>query len=505
MNIIFEGGDPHQFGSDALIVPVVQQDKGIALDTIVDDEFRSQVASLAEDARFVGKKGTTFTVPSLGRLAAKRLILAGVGPIDELSAEAIRRAWGSAITAARAAGAKRVTSTVPPSTERVDLTASVEAAVEAAEMATYQFTDHYGTVKKSKPRNDIESFAFIGSADLAELMDGGIETGVAVGAGVNLARDLSNQPASVLTPIEMARLATDVAQNSGLEIRVFDEEGLQDLSAEAMLTVGRGSKNPPRLIHLTWRPDDADESTPQIGIIGKCITFDTGGYSIKPTDGMVDMKGDMAGGAAVLGAMSAIRTLGIPVVVHCVICAAENMISGDAFRPGDVITGMNGVTMEILSTDAEGRLVLADGLVYMARQGVRDMVDLATLTGAKVVALGSQTVAMFSNDDSLARRLLCAADSAGEPMWRLPLSEHLESQIEGEVADIKNTGGRAGGAITAALFLQHFCEGVPWAHLDIAGSNRSTKATAYTPKGATGIGVRTLLEYLESVSSDGKD
>ncbi len=503
MNIIVETGDPYVIGSEALIVPVFQQDKGIELDPIVDDEFRLQVASLAEDSRFVGKRGTTLIIPSLGRIAAKRLILAGVGESGELSAESIRRAWGAATTAARSAGAKRVTSVYPPASETLDLTASVAAAASSATMATYRFTEHFGSVKVASPRNDVESLAFAGSADLAAMVGRGIETGVAVGAGVNLARDLSNQPASVLTPVEMARIAKKVAEDSGLEIRVFDEEGLEALSAEAMLTVGRGSKNPPRMIHLIWRPDEADDSTPQIGIVGKCITFDTGGYSIKPTDGMVDMKGDMAGGAAVLGVMSAIRALDVPVIVHCVICAAENMISGDAFRPGDVITGMNGVTMEVLSTDAEGRLVLADGLVYTARQGVREMIDVATLTGAKVVALGSQTVALFSNDDSLANRLLNAADAAGEPMWRLPLSEHLESQIEGEVADIKNTGGRAGGAITAALFLQHFCEGVPWAHLDIAGSNRSNKATAYTPKGATGVGVRTLLEYLESANSDG--
>jgi leucyl aminopeptidase len=210
---------------------------------------------------------------------------------------------------------------------------------------------------------------------------------------------------------------------------------------------------------------------------------------------MLEMKGDMAGGAAVLGAMSALRALGCPNVVHGVICAAENMISGDAFRPGDILTAMNGVTMEILSTDAEGRLVLADGLVYTARQGVQEMVDLATLTGAIVVALGDGTAGLFCNNDELFGRLQEAADEAGERVWRMPLTEELKDQIKGEIGDIKNTGGRAGGAITAALFLQHFSEGLPWAHLDIAGCNRTGKGSAYTPKGATGWGVRTLLEY----------
>jgi leucyl aminopeptidase len=193
--------------------------------------------------------------------------------------------------------------------------------------------------------------------------------------------------------------------------------------------------------------------------------------------------------------MSALRPLGVRHVVHGVICAAENMISGEAFRPGDVLTAMNGVTIEILSTDAEGRLVLADGLVYTARQGAQELIDLATLTGAKVVALGDETVGLFSNDDALAGRLLAAAAESGELIWRLPLTEEMNDQIKGEVGDIKNTGGRAGGAITAALFIQHFAEGLPWAHLDIAGSNRTTKNRPYTPKGATGVGVRTLLEY----------
>jgi leucyl aminopeptidase len=212
---------------------------------------------------------------------------------------------------------------------------------------------------------------------------------------------------------------------------------------------------------------------------------------------MLDMKTDMAGGAAVLGVMSALRAIGCNHVVHGVICAAENMISGDAFRPGDILTALNGVTIEILSTDAEGRLVLADGLVYTARQGAQELIDLATLTGAAVVALGEGTTALFSNNDELAGKLESAAAEAGERFWRMPLTDALEDNIRGEVGDIKNSGGRQGGAITAALFLQHFSEGLPWAHLDIAGSARATKGSPYTPKGATGVGVRTLLEYVK--------
>jgi leucyl aminopeptidase len=294
----------------------------------------------------------------------------------------------------------------------------------------------------------------------------------------------------------MAEHAQRVADENGLEIKIIEPAEMHELGMGAITAVGRGSVNEPRMIHLIYRPDAAVDSGRSIGIVGKCITFDTGGYSIKPYEGMLEMKGDMAGGAAVLGAMSALRASGCPHIVHGVICAAENMISGEAFRPGDILTAMNGVTMEILSTDAEGRLVLADGLVYTARQGVAEMVDLATLTGAIVVALGEGTAGLFCNDDDLAARLESAANEAGERVWRMPLTEELKDQIKGDIGDIKNTGGRQGGAITAALFLQHFSEGLPWAHLDIAGCNRTGKPSAYTPKGATGWGVRTLLEYV---------
>jgi leucyl aminopeptidase len=279
-----------------------------------------------------------------------------------------------------------------------------------------------------------------------------------------------------------------VAQASGLEIEVLGPPQLAEIGAAATLAVGGGSVNTPRLIRLRYQPAAPPTGSQVVGLVGKAITFDTGGYSIKPYEGMLEMKGDMSGGAAVLGAMSALRDLECATPVEASICAAENMISGTAFRPGDVIRGMNGVTMEVLSTDAEGRLVLADGAT--------ELIDLATLTGAAIVALGNGTTALFATDDTLANALLASAERTGERMWRMPLIDELECKIEGDVADIKNTGGRAGGAITAALFLKHFSEGLPWAHLDIAGPARQEKASAIGPKGATGVGVQTLLRYL---------
>ncbi|MEA2511947.1 MAG: leucyl aminopeptidase, partial [Thermomicrobiales bacterium] len=435
-------------------------------------------------------------VPTLGQLPARRVVLAGVGPTGKLNAEAIRRAWGAAATSARDAGAARIVSALPPADDVINADRALAAAVEGARLATYRFTRYYGQARKDDPApRAITSLTFAGDGLDVATGQSAIARGEAAAAAVELARDLSNEPASVLNPEGFAEHARRVAKEHGLEITVIGPAEMERLGMGAISVVGRGSANEPRLIHLVYRPEGATESTRQLGYVGKAITFDTGGYSIKPYEGMLEMKGDMAGGAAVLGAMSALRPLGVRHVVHGVICAAENMISGEAFRPGDILTAMNGVTIEILSTDAEGRLVLADGLVYAARQGAQELIDLATLTGAKVVALGDETVALFSNDDALAGRLLAAAGEAGERMWRMPLTEEMKDQIKGEVGDIKNTGGRAGGAITAALFIEHFAEGLPWAHLDIAGSNRANKSRPYTPKGATGVGVRTLLEY----------
>jgi leucyl aminopeptidase len=501
VQVRFESVDPFNIASDALILPVIQQDQGLDLPNGIQADLAASIKDLAADARFEGEAGSTLVAPTLGRMPARRIVLAGLGRAETLSAEPVRKAWGAAATASHRAGARRLVSMLPPPGEKLVRRDAIEAAASAVEMATYRYEVYHGSVRQPKQKPGVGEVVFAAVDGDRQAIEAGIARGTAIAGGVTLARDLNNQPASDLTPIRMAEIATETASNTDLGITVYEESGLQDLGANAILTVGRASSNPPRLIHLVYRPDGAGPETPSIGIVGKCITFDTGGYSIKTTDGMVDMKGDMAGGAAVLGAMTALRALDVPVVVHGVICAAENMISSNAFRPGDVITGMNGVTMEIISTDAEGRLVLADGLVYTARQGVREMVDLATLTGAKMIALGSETVALFANDDALATRILEAASSAAEPIWRLPLSGHLESQIEGEIADIKNSGGRMGGAITAALFLQHFAEGLPWAHLDIAGANRASKASAYTPKGSTGVGVRTLLNYLQQAHS----
>jgi leucyl aminopeptidase len=497
MDISLTSQDALAFECDLLIVPVGKDD-GLAWSesaSAVNSALEGNLAAVADIEQFNGKLESTLIVPTFGRLPAARVMLMGIGKIEEITRASFARAVGAALKEARARGASTIALSLPEGLPGISPADALATAALAAQMALYRFDAYRGTASKEDRNKEIASLAFV-APEVDEAAGGAaLERAAAIAHGVNLARDLGNEPGKELTPAAFADKAVEVAQAAGLEVEILGPEELAALGAEAMLAVGGGSAHPPRLIRLTYSPVGADDSR-VIGLVGKAITFDTGGYSIKPYEGMLDMKSDMSGGAAVLGAMSALRALGCPYKVIGTICAAENMISGEAFRPGDVIRGMNGVTFEITSTDAEGRLVLADGLVDTARRGATEMIDLATLTGAAVVALGNGTSALFATDDAMADNLLSASESVGERMWRMPLIDDLESKIKGEIADLKNTGGRPGGAITAALFLRHFREGLPWVHLDIAGAARQERASSLGPKGATGVGVLTLLEYL---------
>ncbi len=488
---------------DALILPIARSADGPiwpAVMSVLTPSLFAELIKLAKDAHFGGKIATTLTVPTLGLLPAKRLILTGIGETENLKPNALVRAAGAAVRAAWDAGATDVACALPSADWGIVPSEALKLFAIGATLAGYRFDDYRGfAAPEVTTRRNVDTVQFVSTELSNEQAKTALRRGNAIARGVGIARDLANEPASTLTPEAFAQRAQTIAAENGLEIEILDLDALAGIGAAATLAVGSGSVNGPRLIRLSYQPEGKQADGRVVGLVGKAITFDTGGYSIKPYEGMLTMKVDMAGGAAVLGAMSALRELDCAVAVEATICAAENMISGTAFRPGDVLKGMNGVTMEVLSTDAEGRLVLADGLVDTARRGATELIDLATLTGAAVVALGDGTTALFANDDGLADRLLVSAAETGERMWRLPLIDELEPRIEGEVADIKNTGGRAGGAITAALFLRHFSEGLPWAHLDIAGSARQEEATSLGPKGATGVGVRTLLHHLTGV------
>ncbi|MFM9105373.1 MAG: leucyl aminopeptidase [Chloroflexota bacterium] len=475
---------------DALIVPVAAGDADLAasLPAALPQALREAVASLARDAAFTARPGSALVAPTLGQAPAARIVLAGIGAADApAAADRIARGFGAAARAARDAGARSVALSLDGAAA-----AHAASAVAGVEMGCYEYRTFHGTGRKNgDAAKRIGRVAVAGAA----VPDGAVERGRAVASAVNYARDLVNEPAASLTPEAFAGRAREVATASGLDIEVLDVAALEAAGANAIIGVGKGSAHPPCMIRMRYRPATARDGR-VVGLVGKCITFDTGGYSIKTHDGMLEMKGDMAGGAAVLAVMTVLGKLGCPVAVDATICAAENMISGTAFRPSDILTAMNGITIEIISTDAEGRLVLADGLVDAARRGATELIDLATLTGAIIVALGDGATGLFSSSDPLADNLLAASGGVGERMWRMPLFEELEDKIKGDVGDIRNSGGRYGGAITAALFLQRFREGLPWAHLDIAGSARFERANALGPKGGSGVGVRTLLSYL---------
>ncbi len=445
----------------------------------------AMVERYAEERLFSNGGGGQVEIPLPTAYKATVLILVGAADGD---AEQTRREFGAAARRARSIGSGRLGIVADPLDTR-----SLGAAVEGALLGGWVFRRRLGSLRSERVAPSA-TVSVLSSSELAEAESRAIARAKLVAGATGRARDLVSEPANVITPHTFAEEAERVAAGAGLEIEVLGVEALERLGAGAILGVGQGSAVPPCMIHLVYRPEGEPDGDP-VGLVGKCITFDTGGYTIKTGDGMVTMKSDMAGGAAVLAAMSALREAGCRREVHGVICAAENMISGQAFRPGDVLAAMNGVTIEIVSTDAEGRLVLADGLVYAARQGVSEMIDLATLTGAANVALGGAT-ALFASDDPLAERVLVAAGEAGERTWRLPIYDDFGKRLEGEVADLRNSAGRPGGAIVAARFLQFFTEGVPWVHLDIAGSARASETRGYTAKGATGAGVRTLLAYL---------
>jgi leucyl aminopeptidase len=329
-------------------------------------------------------------------------------------------------------------------------------------------------------------------------VEAGVRRGEQIAAGVNLARDLSNEPPNVLSPVAMARRAQTMAAESGLQCTILGEDAMRALNMNILLAVSRGSANEAQLVVLEHAPAGHEDAAPLV-LVGKGITFDTGGISIKPSERMEEMKHDMSGAAAVIGAMQAIALLGVPRRVIGVAACVENMPDGNAFRPGDILTGMTGKSTEILSTDAEGRLILADALAYVARFNPKGVVDLATLTGAIGIALGQQAAGLFSNNDTLQTALMAAANESGERLWPMPMWDEYMEAIKGDMAEVKNSGGRAGGVSTSAKFIEHFIEGYAWAHLDIANvAWNTTEREALNPKGATGYGVRLLVDLAEA-------
>ncbi len=483
---------------EALVAWVAEGDRKVS----GPDEGRLKVTldALLASEGFKGKKGATLVFHTAGRFAPRRVILAGLGSRARYDLEAIRQASAAAAAAAAAATATTVTYTAPPSPPAVR-EGDGEAARAVGEgflLGTYRLRKYFTGEERQSSASLRSGEILVSRADLAGAKRGA-RSASDVCSVTNLTRDLVNEPAGSLTPVIMAGYARALARGAGLECTIHDEKDLDRLGMGAFLAVSRGSHQPPRMIHLVYRP----RGTPQrkIALVGKGLTFDSGGLSLKTATGMETMKLDKGGASAVLGVMLGLAAAKPPVEVHGLMGMTENMPGGAAVKPGDVVKTCMGKTVEILNTDAEGRLVLADVLGYARGLGVEEIIDLATLTGACTIALGPLASGLFTEDDELAAALTAAAERAGEKLWRLPMYEESRDQLRSEIADIKNTADRYGGASSAALFLREFAAGgrVRWAHLDIAGpAFMEGDRHPYMRRGATGVGVRTLMAYLTS-------
>ncbi len=453
-----------------------------------------QIARLLEADDWNGNPKQTLLLYTRGAIPARRVLLVGLGEQDSVHADRLREFAAVAAQRAREARIERYMLAVP-SLGGVETRAAGQALAEGSLMALYRY-QKYKTGLKDEDKREIDQLTIVTSR-VDEALTSGVTTGEAVARGVMLARDLANAPGNELTPTVMGETAQQIGREFGMPVTVLGPNELREQGFGGILAVAQGSQQEPRFIIIEHGMEHTDG--PTICLVGKGITFDSGGISIKPGTGMEDMKMDMGGAAAVLGAMRVVGELKLPLHVVGLISSAENMPSASAYKPGDIVTTLSGKTIEVINTDAEGRVVLADALHYASRFQPNAVIDLATLTGAIMVALGPHATGMMSNDDDLAARLQRAGDASSERVWRLPLWDQYKDMVKSDIADVKNSAGRPGGAITAAAFLSAFVDDYPWAHLDIAGTAWvDHQSKAYTPKGATGGAVRLLIETLQS-------
>lgn len=462
------------------------------------------VRSVLEAEELKGKEGEAVYLhlpAGSGGLKAKRLLLVGVGERADYGRAQVSQFAGLAARALRTRNVKQVG--LVPRPEGLGASLAARTAVEGAILGLFE-PDKYRTVEKEE-RAVERLTVIIDGADESEL-SGGAEQGRVVGESVNFTRDLANEPGAYMTPTIMAERAQEIANKFGLEIDVLDQPRLEQEGMGAFLSVARGSDQPPKMMVLKYMPDgksSVEDGEDYLALVGKGITFDTGGISIKPSENMELMKYDMTGGATVLGVMRAIAQLKPPIPVLGVVPATENMPSGKATKPGDVVRAMSGKTIEVINTDAEGRLILADAVSYAKKLGATRVIDMATLTGAVSVALGDVNTGILGTDQSLIDEVIESGREVGEKFWQLPLDKEYTKQIKSDIADIKNVGGRKAGTITAAAFIKEFAEGISWAHLDIAGTAWGDEAKPFRAKGPTGVAVRTLLNFIERASRDG--
>jgi len=454
-----------------------------------DPAVQSAAAGLLASGEVTGKAFETNLLHKPPGLQAKRLLLVSGGSAKKFSSYDLRRIAGTAVRTLKTRAMRSFAFVAPlgiPAEE------AVRAIVEGACVGNFE-PDYYRSDRKDQKIDDLT--IVVAAGDEVRLSKAAEESQI-VGESQNFTRDLVNEPSNRMTPTILGERAKKMSTEVGLKCEVYGADKIKELKMGAFWSVAQGSDEPPALIVMKYEPASAPEK-PVLGLVGKGITFDTGGISIKPADGMEKMKSDMAGGATMIGAMRAIALLKPKVKVIGIVCATENMPSGKAQKPGDVQVAMSGKTIEIINTDAEGRLVLADGLYYARQLGCTHLVDAATLTGAVVVALGHHIAGVFTNDDLLYERFRSANAKAGEKMWRMPLDDEYKEQIRSSIADIVNSGGRWGGAITAAMFLKEFAEETPWIHLDIAGTAWLDEQKPWIAKGPSGIALRSVVEFVK--------
>ncbi len=497
MNITVRQDEIQKTPNEAIVVNLFQGARPGGATAAVDAELGGLIGRVVDSGDFTGAKNRTLMLyPEAGRLPARRVLLVGLGPQKKFDLETARQVAGTAARRLQNLGVEKAATVLHGAgAGGLEAEAAAQAVAEASVLACYRFDEYKSKAEEATRLRQLTVVEFDGRR-LAAIRRG-VRMGRWIAEGTCLARDLVNHPGNTATPAFLARRARSLARrHDGLRCRVLDEAAMRKEGMGALLGVSAGSAEPAKLILLEHglSPRRRTGRKKPLVFVGKGVTFDSGGISIKPGAGMADMKMDMSGAAAVIGAMQVVAQAGLEQPVVGIVPATENLLDGKAYKPGDVLTSMAGKTIEIDNTDAEGRLILADALSYAQRYEPAAIVDLATLTGACVVALGSHASGLMGNDDGLAARVEAAAAATAERVWRLPLWPEYRDQIKSQVADMKNTGGRDGGAITAAALLAEFAGDTPWVHLDIAGTAWTDRARPYVPRGGVGVGVRLLVE-----------
>lgn len=494
INVVAAKIEKHK--TDAAVIPLFENEKPGMVAGRVDRALGGMISRLIKRGDFKPKTGAVHLLYPEGRIAAERLLLMGLGKRSEFTLNRLRQAAGKAAPSLRGAGARNVTLV----TDGTGLEAEElgQALTEGCVLGLYRFLK-YKTDEEDDRTKDIRTITLLTeSVGAVKGLRKGVKTGAAIAESTVMVRDMVSSPPADMTPTIIAAKAKELARQFGIKVQVLEKNHMRKLGMGALLGVASGSAQPPKFIIVEYRKGG---KKPFIALVGKTITFDSGGISIKPAENMDKMKDDMSGGAAVLGAIRNAAALKLPLNIVGLLPAAENMPGGSAYKPGDVLRTLSGQTIEILNTDAEGRLILSDALTYACKYKPAVIVDIATLTGACAIALGHEAIGMLGTDEKFKQKIREAGEKTGERVWELPLWEEYFDQIKSDIADMKNTGGRPAGVITAAALLSKFVRKYPWVHLDIAATAWTEKERPYTPKGATGIGVRLLTQFLRDYAA----